>query len=84
MTATEGDGINGALTKRSDDSSALMFYIDVDDIDEALAAVEAVGGKRLTERMPIPTVGWSAFFEDSERNLAPAAALAWAGSANEP
>jgi predicted enzyme related to lactoylglutathione lyase len=45
-----------------------MFYIAVDDIDAALAAIEAAGGTRLTERMPIPTVGWSAFFEDTERN----------------
>ena len=56
------------MTKRSDDSPSLMFYIDVDDIEDALTAVEAAGGTRLTERMPIPTVGWSAFFEDTEGN----------------
>ena len=67
-TAGVGDGIGGALTKRSDDIPSLMFYIDVDDIDDALAAVEAAGGTRLTDRMPIPTVGWSAFFEDTEGN----------------
>jgi len=66
--AGDGDGIGGALTKRGADSPSLMFYIAVDDIDAALAAVEAAGGKRLTERMPIPTVGWSAFFEDTEGN----------------
>ncbi len=67
-TAGDGDGIGGALTKRSDDISTLMFYIEVNDIDSALAAVEAAGGRRVTDRMPIPTVGWSAFFEDSEGN----------------
>jgi hypothetical protein len=67
-TAGEGDGIGGALTRRSDDIPSLMFYIDVDDIDAALAAVDAAGGTRLTERMPIPTVGWSAFFTDTEGN----------------
>lgn len=67
-SAGEGDGIGGALTKRSDDIPALMFYIAVDDIDAALASVEVAGGTRLTERMPIPTVGWSAFFEDTEGN----------------
>ena len=66
--AGEGEGIGGALTKRSEDNPALMFYIAVDDIDAALAAIEGAGGRRLTERMPIPTVGWSAFFEDSEGN----------------
>ena len=67
-TAGQGDGIGGALTKRSDEVRSLMFYIDVDDIDDALAAVEAAGGTRLTGRMPTPTVGWSAFFEDTEGN----------------
>jgi uncharacterized protein len=66
--AGEGDGIGGALMKRTDDSRALMFYIEVDDVDTALSAIEAAGGRRLTERMPIPTVGWSAFFEDTEGN----------------
>lgn len=68
MTEAEGDGIGGALTKRSSDSSSLMFYIEVDDTDDALNAVEAAGGRRLTERMPIPTVGWSAFVQDTEGN----------------
>ena len=67
-TAGEGDGIGGALTTREEGSTGLMFYISVDDIDRALAAVEAAGGRRLSERMPIPTVGWSAFFEDTEGN----------------
>jgi hypothetical protein len=67
-TAGEGEGIGGALTKRSDDVPSLMFYIEVDDVDSILEAVEAAGGKRLTERMPIPTVGWSAYFQDSEGN----------------
>ncbi len=66
--AGEGEGIGGALSKRSDDLPSLMFYIAVDDIDAALDAVEAAGGTRLTGRMAIPTVGWSAFFEDTEGN----------------
>jgi predicted enzyme related to lactoylglutathione lyase len=66
--AGEGDGIGGALTKRNSDSPAIMFYIEVDDIDAALGRVEAAGGKRLTGRMPIPTVGYSAFFQDTEGN----------------
>lgn len=66
--AGEGEGIGGALTKRSDDVPSLMFYIDVDDVDAALDAVEAAGGRRLTEAMPIPSVGWMAHFEDTEGN----------------
>ena len=66
--AGEGEGIGGGLTRRSEDSPTLTFYIAVDDIDAALQAVEAAGGRRLTERMPIPTMGWSALFEDTEGN----------------
>lgn len=66
--AGDGDGIGGALSKRSDEVPSLMFYIDVTDVDAALAAVAAAGGKRLSERMPIPGVGWMAYFEDTEGN----------------
>ncbi len=68
-TGGEGEGIGGALSIRSPQAPAPTFYVSVDDIDAALAAVEAAGGRRLTERMPIPTVGWSALFEDSEGNV---------------
>jgi predicted enzyme related to lactoylglutathione lyase len=67
-TAGEGEGIGGALTTRTNEAPSLMFYIAVEDIDQALSEVERAGGRRLTERMPIPTVGWSAFFADSEGN----------------
>lgn len=66
--AGDGEGIGGALTKHSDDVPSLMFYINVENIDAALDVVEAAGGARLTERMPIPTVGWSALFADTEGN----------------
>lgn len=66
--AGEGEGIGGALSKRSNDLPSLMFYVAVDNIDAALDVVEAAGGTRLTGRMAIPTVGWSAFFEDTEGN----------------
>jgi predicted enzyme related to lactoylglutathione lyase len=66
--AGEGDGIGGALTKRTADSPALTVYIEVDDVDAALAAIVAAGGTALTGRMPIPTVGWSAVFVDTEGN----------------
>jgi predicted enzyme related to lactoylglutathione lyase len=67
-TAGEGEGIGGALTRRGEGAQSLTFYIAVDDVDEALAAVEAAGGHVLTPSMPIPTVGWMASFADTEGN----------------
>ena len=64
----EGEGIDGALAKRDPQAPGLTFYISVDDIDESLAAIAAAGGRPLTDRLPIPTVGWTAFFIDSEGN----------------
>ena len=66
--AGEGEGIGGALTRRTEESPALTFYIEVDDIDAALDAIRAAGGTALTGPMPIPTVGWSAVFLDTEGN----------------
>lgn len=67
-TGGAGDGIGGGLTRRNADAPVVTFYVSVDDIDEALASIEAAGGRRLTDRMPIPTMGWSALFEDTEGN----------------
>lgn len=43
--------------------------VGVDDIDDAMVKVAAAGGTVLTEKVPIPTFGWSAHFRDSEGNL---------------
>lgn len=63
-----GDGIGGALTRRSPEAPGTVVYIDVEDIDATLAAVRDAGGVPLTGRMPIPTVGWMALFTDTEGN----------------
>lgn len=69
-TGTEpGPGAEGALTPRSDAPEGVVVYVGVDDIDAALARVTAAGGEIVAGRMPIPTVGWTARFRDSEGNL---------------
>lgn len=64
----EGEGIGGALTMRVQTAEGPIVYIEVADIDAALSTIESAGGRRLTERMPIPAVGYSAVFEDTEGN----------------
>lgn len=67
--AEPGPGAEGALTPRTESPEGVVVYVGVDNIDDALARVTAAGGTLLTEKMPIPTMGWSAHFRDSEGNL---------------
>jgi predicted enzyme related to lactoylglutathione lyase len=67
--AEPGPGAEGALTPRVEAPEGVVVYVGVDDIDEAMAKVTDAGGTLLTEKMPIPTLGWSARFRDSEGNL---------------
>ena len=64
----EGEGIGGALSMRAQADEGPIVYIEVADIDAALSTIESAGGRRVTERMPIPSVGYSAVFEDTEGN----------------
>ena len=61
-------GINGALGLRGPDFAVPMFVIDVDDLDASLALVEEAGAEIVVGKNPIPGVGWSAYFVDTEGN----------------
>lgn len=66
---TEGQpGIGGGLLPREAPGTHASFVIGVDDIDAAAKAVAASGGKLITPKQPIPTVGWFFYFEDTEGN----------------
>ena len=45
-----------------------MLVVGVDDVDESIARIEAAGGTIVQGRMPVPGVGWSAYFTDTEGN----------------
>jgi len=74
QTGTDEDpGIHGSLTRRHEPvtgggPSAFECTIGVDDLDEALRAVEANGGKILYPKSEIPTVGTLFQFRDPEGN----------------
>ncbi len=61
-------GINGALTRRSDGFRNTVNTIDVKSLDEAVARVQANGGKILEAKMAVPGVGWLAYAQDTEGN----------------
>lgn len=61
-------GIDGGLSRRSDQSSELVNTVEVDSLDEALKQVEANGGTVAVPRGPIPGVGWYAQIRDPDGN----------------
>ncbi|SFN54781.1 VOC family protein [Mycetocola miduiensis] len=67
--APPGPGAEGALALRSEAPDGVLVYIRVDEIDDALAKIEAAGGERISEKTPVPGFGWTATFRDSEGNL---------------
>jgi predicted enzyme related to lactoylglutathione lyase len=66
--AEPGPGAEGALMPRKESPEGVMVYVNVEDIDRAMDTIKAAGGTMLTGKMPIPTMGWSAHFRDTEGN----------------
>ena len=60
-------GINGAIMPKKD-GDIVRDTISVYSIDESSKKIESQGGKMLTEKMPIPGMGFNRLFEDSEGN----------------
>lgn len=59
----------GGLFQRRETSSRLLIYAMVEDIDKTLAKVEMVGGKIVSPKMSLDTVGKLVTIIDSEGNL---------------
>ena len=74
MTGEEGTpGINGGMMRRDaasgDKVIAWVNTLGVDDLDAALAAVEANGGSIAMPKEKMEGVGWVAYVKDTEGNL---------------
>ena len=72
--ANNEPGINGAILQRrgpinGDAVIAYVCTIDVPDIDEAIAKATSQGGTVALPKMPVPGVGWLAYYKDSEGNI---------------
>ena len=59
----------GGLYQRKESSSRMLMYALVDDMDTALARVEQLGGKIISPKMTLETVGALVTVIDSEGNL---------------
>jgi predicted enzyme related to lactoylglutathione lyase len=66
-TGDGDDGINGALFQRGD-TKVVSITMSVDSIEDTLAKVKQKGGKVLTDKSPIPSMGWYATCIDTEGN----------------
>lgn len=62
-------GINGGIMKKQDPQQPVANSIDVVNLDEAIAKIEKNGGTIVVPKMPIPTVGWLAYFKDPDGNI---------------
>ena len=69
-------GINGGLLPRHGagplDGQAVNSFVCtvmVEALDELLTAVPANGGSIALPKMPVPTIGWLAYFKDTEGNI---------------
>ncbi len=62
-------GIHGGLTKRNHPGQPVTNSIEVPDLSAAIQAVEKNGGTIVVQKMPIPGVGWLAFFKDPDQNI---------------
>lgn len=61
--------INGGLMKLAQPFTGPVVTVQVDDITEALKAVERNGGKTITGRSSLGDMGFYGYFRDSEGNL---------------
>lgn len=61
-------GASGALIDRGELHQTPVLIAAVANIDDALARAEKGGGQVAQGKMPVPTMGWSAYVRDPEGN----------------
>jgi hypothetical protein len=65
----EAGGINGGMMKKERHFDHPIITIDVVDIDGSLKKIEELGGKAIGEKMRVGSMGYSAYFKDTEGNI---------------
>jgi predicted enzyme related to lactoylglutathione lyase len=66
---SESGFINGGMFQRQQPLVALNIVIDVENIEQALQAVNEAGGTTVSEREAVGDMGFTAYFKDPEGNL---------------
>jgi hypothetical protein len=65
----DGGGIDGAIMTREYRTQPAIVWIDVDDVDQAVAAVQDAGGAQITDVNTIPGRARVVYITDSEGNV---------------
>ncbi len=70
ITGDEKDaGINRGLMKKRDPKQPVVNSIEVASVDEYINKIEKAGGKIVMPKMAVPSVGWLAYFKDTDDNI---------------
>jgi predicted enzyme related to lactoylglutathione lyase len=64
-----GSGIAGGIGGMGDGRRHVTFYVEVDDVNAALALIESKGGQKAFGPHPVPTGAIIAGFTDPEGHL---------------
>jgi predicted enzyme related to lactoylglutathione lyase len=65
----EPGGINGGMMQRQGRMTAPIITIEAEDIEDALVAVEKLGGAVVAPKMAVGEMGFAAYFSDTEGNV---------------
>jgi len=66
---TEPGFINGGMMARQEPFTGPNIVVDVDNLEDALRAVDEAGGTTVAERQAVGDMGFAAYFRDTEGNL---------------
>ena len=61
--------INGGMFRREGELTSPVVTVAVEDIDAVLEKISALGGSTVTPRQEVGTMGWAAYFRDTEGNI---------------
>ena len=65
----EPGGVNGGMLAKQGPITGPVITIGVEDLDDALARIEKLGGTVAIGRQPVGDMGFSAYVHDTEGNL---------------
>lgn len=62
-------GINGGLMPRRHPEQPCVNTTNVANLDETQGVIEAQGGVCVVPKMPVPGIGWLAYFKDLDSHI---------------